>query len=62
MLEKEFEKQVKDLRSDNGVEYISGKFKEFYRKEGIRRELIVPHNPQQNGVMERKNKMIVGAA
>jgi hypothetical protein len=22
----------------------------------------VPHNPQQNGIVERKNKMIVGAA
>jgi hypothetical protein len=25
---------------------------------GIRRELIVPHNPQQNGVAERKNRSI----
>jgi hypothetical protein len=26
--------------------------------EGIRRELIVPHNPQQNCVAERKNRSI----
>jgi transposase InsO family protein len=25
---------------------------------GIRRELIVPHNPQTNGVAERKNRSI----
>jgi hypothetical protein len=25
---------------------------------GIRRELTIPHNPQQNGVAERKNKSI----
>ena len=44
-------KQVKALRSDNGDEYISGEFKDFCSKEGIRRELIVPHNPKHNGVM-----------
>jgi putative transposase len=52
---------VKSPRSDNGGEYISNEFKEFCRKEGIQRELIAPHNPQQNGFMERKNGTIVGA-
>jgi transposase InsO family protein len=61
LVEKESGKQVKALRSDNGGEYISNKFKEFCSREGIRRELIVPHNPQQNGVTERKNRMITGA-
>ena len=62
LVEKELGKQVKALRSDNGGEYISGEFKEFCSKEGIQRELIATHNPQQNGVAERKNRMIVGAA
>ena len=57
LVEKESGKHVKALRSDNG-----GEFKDFCSKEGIRRELIAPHNPQQNGVVERKNIMIVGAA
>ena len=62
LVEKESGKQVKDLRSYNGGDYISGEFKDFCSKEGIRRELIVPHNPQQNGVAERKNRMILGVA
>ena len=62
LVEKESGKQVKALQSNNGGEYISGEFKDFCRKEGIQRELIAPHNPQQNGVAERKNKMIVGVA
>ena len=53
---------MKALRSDNGGEYISDEFKDFYKAEGIRRELIAPHNPQQNVVAEQKNRMIVGAA
>ena len=55
-------KQVKALRSDNGGEYISNEFKDFCSKEGIQRELIAPHNPQQNGVTERKNITIMGVA
>ena len=35
---------------------------DFCAGEGIRRELTVPYNPQQNGVAERKNRAIVGAA
>ena len=50
------------MRSDNGGEYISNGFREFSAKEGIRRELMAPHNPQQNGVAERKNRSIVGEA
>ena len=46
LVEKELGNQVKAIRSDNGGEYISNKFKYFYSKEGIRRELILPHNPQ----------------
>jgi transposase InsO family protein len=61
-VEKESRKQVKALRSDNGGEYISNEFKDFCSREGIRRELIVPHNPHQNGVTERKNRMIMGAS
>ena len=53
---------MKALRSNNGGEFISGEFKDFCNTEGIRRELIAPHNPQQNGVAERKNITIVGVA
>ena len=62
LVDKESGKQVKAPQSDNGGEYILNEFKEFCSKEGIRRELIASHNPQQNGVAERKNRMIVSAA
>ena len=62
LVEKESRNKVKALRSDNGGEYVSQEFKDFYVVEGIKRELTTPHNPQQNGVAKRKNRMIVGAA
>ena len=41
---------------------MSNEFKNFCALEGIRRELITPHNPQHNGVNKRKNIGIVGDA
>ena len=62
LVEKDTRKHVKALRSENGGEYISNEFKNFCSKEGIQRGFIAPHNPQQNGVVERKNIKIVGAS
>jgi transposase InsO family protein len=50
--------KIKTLRIDNGGEYTSKEFVSFCKSEGIRREVTVPHNPQQNGVAERKNRSI----
>ena len=52
------DKKIKMLRFDNGGEYISKELVSFCKATKIRRELIVPHNPQQNGVAERKNRSI----
>jgi transposase InsO family protein len=46
------------LRTYNGGEYTSKEFVAFFKSEGIRMELTVPHNPQQNGIAERKNRSI----
>jgi predicted RNA-binding protein YlxR (DUF448 family) len=51
-------KKIKTLRTDNGGEYTSQELVAFCKSTGIRRELIVTHNPQQNGVAERKNRSI----
>ena len=62
MVEKDSSKKVKSLQSYNSGEYISIEFKNFCAVEGIKQELTKPHNPQHNGVVERKNKIIVGEA
>jgi hypothetical protein len=50
------------LRTDNGGEYTFKEFMDSCAGEGIRRDLTLPYKPQQNGVAERKNRAIVGAA
>jgi hypothetical protein len=51
-------KKIKTLRIDNRGEYTSKEFVSFCKSVGIRRELTIPHNPQQNSVAERKNRSI----
>ena len=43
-------------------EYTSNEFMEYCSAEGIKKEHTVPHTPQQNGITERKNRTMVGAA
>jgi transposase InsO family protein len=59
LVENQTGRKIKTMRSDNGGEYTSKAFKDFCAGVGIKRELIVPYNPQQNRVVERKNKAIV---
>ena len=35
---------------------------EYYSSEGIKKEHIMPHSSQQNGVAERKNRTLIGVA
>jgi transposase InsO family protein len=45
---------IRGLISDNGGECASKEFEGFCKELGIKRDLIVPYNPQQNGVVEQK--------
>ena len=59
LVENIFEKKIKILRSDNGGEFTSNEFNDFCKEVGIKRELTIPYNPQQNGVAEGKNRSIM---
>ena len=61
-METQIGRKIKSLRSDNGGEYTLGEFVDYCAEAGIRREFTVPYKPQQNGVAERKNRSLVGAA
>ncbi|RVW86112.1 Retrovirus-related Pol polyprotein from transposon TNT 1-94 [Vitis vinifera] len=50
--------KVKCLRSNNGREYIDGRFSEYCAAQGIRMEKTIPGTPQQNGVAERMNRTL----
>jgi hypothetical protein len=50
--------QIMRIRSDHGREFKNSKFEEFCLSYGIKQEFSSPISPQQNGVVERKNRVI----
>jgi transposase InsO family protein len=59
MVERETDKKLKCLRSDNDGEYTSKEFKAYCAKYEIRHEKTVPRTPRHNGIAERMNRTIV---
>ncbi|MCO5581530.1 hypothetical protein L7F22_035416 [Adiantum nelumboides] len=62
MVENETGCKVQTLRTDRGGEYMSGAFKDFLGKKGIKHQCTMPYTPQQNGVAERKNRSLMEMA
>ena len=54
--------KIKRIRSDNGSEFKNTSIEEFLDEEGIKHEFSAPYTPQQNGVVERKNRILIEVA
>ena len=59
LAESESEEYVKCFRTDRGGEFNSEEFNAYCEENGIKRHLTAPYSPQQNGVVERKNRTIM---
>ncbi|GKC97987.1 retrovirus-related pol polyprotein from transposon TNT 1-94, partial [Tanacetum coccineum] len=53
---------VRRIRTDNGTEFVNQTLREYYKKVGISHETSVARSPQQNGVVERRNRTLIEAA
>ncbi|GJX07794.1 putative ribonuclease H-like domain-containing protein [Tanacetum coccineum] len=53
---------VRRIRTDNGTEFVNHTLREYYEKVGISHETSVARSPQQNGVVERRNRTLIEAA
>ncbi|GJU55066.1 integrase, catalytic region, zinc finger, CCHC-type containing protein [Tanacetum coccineum] len=53
---------VRRIRTDNGTEFVNQTLREYYEKTGIFHETSVARSPQQNGVVERRNRTLIEAA
>ncbi|GKE11897.1 retrovirus-related pol polyprotein from transposon TNT 1-94, partial [Tanacetum coccineum] len=49
-------------KSDNGIEFKNATLKAHYEKLGIMQQFSTARTPQQNGVVERRNRTLVEAA
>ena len=54
--------KIKKVRSDNGTEFKNANMDTFPDEEGISHELSATYTPQQNGVVERKNRTLIEMA
>ena len=61
-IKNQFGKIIKILRSDNAKEYFSSKLSSFLSFQGILHQPTSPHTPQQNGIIEWKNRHLVETA
>lgn len=59
MVEIQSERKVKNLRTENGLEYFNLRFDKFYKEEGVVRHRTCTYTPQQNGIAERLNMSIM---
>jgi transposase InsO family protein len=50
------------IHSDNGTKFRNASFDEFCLEHEIYQQFFAPRVPQQNGVMERKNRTLVEMA
>nr|GEV80921.1 hypothetical protein [Tanacetum cinerariifolium] len=57
-----FECHRRNVRTDNGTEFVNQTLREFYENVGISHQTSVARTPQQNGIVKRQNRTLVEAA
>ena len=62
MAERQTNRKLKVLRTDNGTEYVNGSFISSFAKDGVLHQKTCPYTPEQNGVVERMNRTIIEKA
>ncbi|GKC18737.1 retrovirus-related pol polyprotein from transposon TNT 1-94, partial [Tanacetum coccineum] len=53
---------IRFVRTDNGTEFVNKTLDGWFESVGISHETSVPRSPQQNGVVERRNRTLMEAA
>ncbi|GKE84336.1 retrovirus-related pol polyprotein from transposon TNT 1-94, partial [Tanacetum coccineum] len=62
MIQVRLKETVHRIRTDNGTEFVNQTLRKYYEKVGISHETSVARSPQQNGVVERRNRTLIEAA
>src|SRR5436190_17469348 len=62
MVENQRGRKVKALRSDDGGEFTSMEFKEYLARHRIKHQLSILGQPEQNGIAERMNRILLERA
>ncbi|GJR69965.1 retrovirus-related pol polyprotein from transposon TNT 1-94 [Tanacetum coccineum] len=61
MIQVRLKAPVRRIRTDNGTKFVNQTLCEYYEKVGISHETSVARSPQQNCVVERRNRTLIEA-
>nr|GEU37134.1 hypothetical protein [Tanacetum cinerariifolium] len=62
MIQRNFQASVITVRIDRGTEFLNKTLHAFFKEEGIEHQTSTSRTPDQNGVVERRNRTLVEAA
>ncbi|GKA56321.1 retrovirus-related pol polyprotein from transposon TNT 1-94 [Tanacetum coccineum] len=62
MIQRNLQALVITVRTDRGTEFLNKTLRAFFKEEGIEHQTSTPRTPEQNGVVERRNRTLVEAA
>ncbi|GJS47028.1 retrovirus-related pol polyprotein from transposon TNT 1-94 [Tanacetum coccineum] len=56
MIQRNLQAQVIIFRTDRGTEFLNKTLHAYFKEEGIKHQTSTPQTPEQNGVIERRNR------
>jgi transposase InsO family protein len=59
---RELKMNLKKIRSDNGSEFKNSRIEDYCDEKGVKHEFSAKYTPEQNGVVERKNRTLIDMA
>nr|GFC15813.1 hypothetical protein [Tanacetum cinerariifolium] len=62
LVQRGLQAQVRVVRTDKGTEFLNQTLHTYFAAEGIHHQMSVARTPEQNGVVERRNRTLVEAA
>ncbi|GKA29744.1 retrovirus-related pol polyprotein from transposon TNT 1-94 [Tanacetum coccineum] len=62
MIQRNLQALVISIRTDRGIEFLNKTLNAFFKEEGIEHQTSTPRTPEQNGIVERRNRTPVEAA
>ncbi|GJR05044.1 retrovirus-related pol polyprotein from transposon TNT 1-94 [Tanacetum coccineum] len=62
MIQRNLQAPVISVRTNRGTEFLNKTLTAFFKEEGIEHQTSTPRTPEQNGVVERRNRTLVEAA
>ncbi|GJR69315.1 retrovirus-related pol polyprotein from transposon TNT 1-94 [Tanacetum coccineum] len=62
MIQRNLQAPIIFVRTDRGTQFLNKTLHAFFKEEGIKHQTSIPRTPEQNGVVERRNRTLVEAA